>query len=172
MIIRLEDIETFPAHIVLEGVLESSQVYYESVTAAQNVMADIAIQKSSEEYFCQGKVSAEVTLECARCLSVFKRQIANDVDFIICDKQHYEATAREGLDDEDYVFIEGPGKTVDISGIVRQAILLEVSMKPLCAEDCKGLCSVCKTNLNTGTCNCTRETIDPRWDGLRGLNNN
>ncbi|RKY75804.1 DUF177 domain-containing protein, partial [candidate division KSB1 bacterium] len=46
---------------------------------------------------------------------------------------------------------------------------LEVPAKKLCMEDCKGLCPVCGKNLNTGSCSCVKDEIDPRWQGLRNI---
>jgi uncharacterized protein len=42
-------------------------------------------------------------------------------------------------------------------------------MKPLCEENCAGLCPSCGSNLNDGPCDCKHEAIDPRWEGLQGL---
>jgi DUF177 domain-containing protein len=42
-------------------------------------------------------------------------------------------------------------------------------MKPLCRADCQGLCPVCGTNLNKGTCSCKREWEDPRLAALKKL---
>jgi len=42
-------------------------------------------------------------------------------------------------------------------------------MKPLCRDDCKGLCPQCGTNWNNGTCTCTTEWEDPRLAALKGL---
>jgi uncharacterized protein len=42
-------------------------------------------------------------------------------------------------------------------------------MKPLCRDDCAGLCPQCGTNRNTGTCTCAAELEDPRLAPLRGL---
>jgi uncharacterized protein len=42
-------------------------------------------------------------------------------------------------------------------------------MKPLCRVDCKGLCAVCGTNLNTGSCSCKPDWEDPRLAVLKKL---
>jgi uncharacterized protein len=44
-------------------------------------------------------------------------------------------------------------------------------MKPLCAEACRGLCPECGTNLNSVTCSCRHEWVDPRLAALKGLLN-
>ena len=41
--------------------------------------------------------------------------------------------------------------------------------KPLCAEDCGGLCPECGTNLNKGQCDCTPRWEDPRLAALKSL---
>jgi len=43
-------------------------------------------------------------------------------------------------------------------------------MKPLCREDCAGLCSRCGYNLNQGPCNCLAQEIDPRWSEVSKIN--
>jgi DUF177 domain-containing protein len=42
-------------------------------------------------------------------------------------------------------------------------------MKPLCGEECRGLCPACGTNLNRGTCDCHREWEDPRLAVLKNI---
>jgi uncharacterized protein len=42
-------------------------------------------------------------------------------------------------------------------------------MKPLCDSECRGLCPVCGTNLNRGTCECKRDWDDPRFAVLKTL---
>ncbi|HUP28016.1 MAG TPA: DUF177 domain-containing protein, partial [Chloroflexia bacterium] len=58
---------------------------------------------------------------------------------------------------------------MDLSEPVRQAILVALPMKPLCREDCKGLCPNCGANWNDGLCDCTPEQMDNHWVGLREL---
>jgi uncharacterized protein len=46
---------------------------------------------------------------------------------------------------------------------------LQVPMKILCSEECKGLCPNCGVNLNTGSCNCRREMTDERLAALKNF---
>jgi uncharacterized protein len=52
---------------------------------------------------------------------------------------------------------------------MREQFYLALPMKPLCSEACHGLCPVCGTNLNRGTCDCKRDWDDPRLAPLREL---
>jgi uncharacterized protein len=48
---------------------------------------------------------------------------------------------------------------------------MAVPMKPLCREDCRGLCPTCGEDLNVTACGCAAEAADPRWEALRLLRN-
>jgi uncharacterized protein len=53
---------------------------------------------------------------------------------------------------------------------VRQAMVMQEPMRPLCRPDCAGLCPTCGADLNEGPCACPEEPVDERWSALRGLN--
>ena len=57
---------------------------------------------------------------------------------------------------------------LDLTEAVRQCALLTSPMKPLCKDDCAGLCPVCGRNLKE-QCDCRAEAIDPRWSKLAKL---
>ncbi len=170
--LHLQQFETFPAHVLLQGQPGEIQVDYEGLLELKNVRVELDIQMSGEEYFCQGNVMSLVKLECARCLGAFERELVNQTDFIISDRESYDARAKEAIDDEDYAFFEGSDLAVDLSDIVRQTILLAISMKPLCSDDCRGLCPACGANLNVTACQCRVEKTDARWDALKKLTDN
>ena len=54
----------------------------------------------------------------------------------------------------------------------REAVILELPMRFLCSEDCKGLCPGCGSNLNNGPCDCVKTEGDQRWAPLKKLLNN
>jgi uncharacterized protein len=58
---------------------------------------------------------------------------------------------------------------LDVREVIRQNALLAIPMKPLCKEDCAGLCSQCGKDLNTKQCKCIKQEIDPRWAKLVNL---
>jgi uncharacterized protein len=53
--------------------------------------------------------------------------------------------------------------------MVRDALLLDLPAKPLCRDDCAGLCATCGIDRNHGSCDCHTEELDPRWAALRSL---
>jgi len=58
---------------------------------------------------------------------------------------------------------------LELNEAIRQYTLLVMPMKPLCREDCFGLCQKCGKNLNQGPCDCPKQEIDPRWSKLSKL---
>ena len=70
----------------------------------------------------------------------------------------------ETVDEEPY-----SGKVVDLSGPLREQILLAIPPSPVCEEACKGLCPQCGKDLNQGDCGCERTVIDPRWAVLKDM---
>ncbi|HKK21346.1 MAG TPA: DUF177 domain-containing protein [candidate division Zixibacteria bacterium] len=168
MILDLREFETFPAHTVLKSTPDDIRLEYESLVGTKGIECRLDIQSAGEEFFCQGEVTAKAVVTCARCLTDFEADLTNSADFIVCTQETYD-NRKDAIDDEDYVLLKGTDLRADISDIVRQTIILALSMKPLCSESCKGLCPQCGANLNERTCGCKIEHMDARWDDLKRL---
>ncbi len=114
------------------------------------------------------RIAGSIRLGCSRCLGEFDLDLSTRFDLVF----HREERARlpEGMDEEDFVLLtDSIESRYDIFPRVREAVLLELPIRFLCREDCKGLCSTCGANLNEGACECSKGEPDPRWDGLRKL---
>ena len=57
---------------------------------------------------------------------------------------------------------------LDLTDVVWEYLLLSTPMKPLCRDDCAGMCMTCGANLNEAPCECDKNPIDPRWTPLLG----
>lgn len=167
MILDLREFVEFPADVTIKAGPGEIGPFGDSVIRVDEVDLQLAVQQSAKEYFCQGRVSAQVVLECARCLVEFEAEVEGPTDFIVCSAD--VATGQKDTDSEEYVCFQGNDLRADIVEPVRQALMLSLSMKPLCSDDCRGLCPGCGTNLNQQTCDCENKTTDPRWDGLSDL---
>lgn len=58
---------------------------------------------------------------------------------------------------------------LNLKEAIGEYLLINLPMKPLCREDCAGLCPVCGRNLNEGSCQCEKHPIDSRWAPLLSL---
>jgi len=122
-----------------------------------------------------GEAHSVVTMQCARCLNSFKRDVAGNFSLVAHRLKQGESipeNASEENEDEDLlIIVDQNSNSIDITNYVRDAIILSNPLKPLCMESCKGLCSICGQNLNEGLCGCENEKLDPRWKVLSDLMN-
>ena len=169
MILDLREFEDFPAKATLQAESDEFSPYRQDVLGIDSVVFDVSIQKAGEEYFCQAEMKALVRLECARCLGEFTAELTGKTDFIVRSDAQLDSRRDGVYDDEDYVFLRGTDLRADITHIVNQTLVLATSMKPICSEECKGLCPTCGANRNVAPCDCSRKRIDGRWAGLEGL---
>lgn len=107
------------------------------------------------------EVSAEIELSliipCDRCLEDVKNLIkittSKEVDLSDASKENEE-------EPEDLFFVEGV--MFDAEKFAYGEILVNLPMKVLCSESCKGICNRCGTNLNHGNCGCDTTELDPQ----------
>jgi len=58
------------------------------------------------------------------------------------------------------------GEQLDLRPVVRELVLLDAPLTPLCRPDCAGLCPTCGADRNLRTCGCEPPPVDPRWSAL------
>lgn len=109
----------------------------------------------------KASVSFDFSIPCDRCAE----QIDRHYDFAF---SHVLVRSLENNEDDDR-FIEVRDERLDLDGLMREDILLELPTKFLCREDCRGLCPVCGKNLNAGPCGCDEHLGDPRLEVLEKL---
>lgn len=95
---------------------------------------------------------------CDRCLAEVKRNIEEEFSHIL--------TLKENPETDDFITV--CEKAFDLSDLVREDIIISLSSKILCKDDCRGLCSICGKNLNDGPCDCERPK-DTRWSALDNI---
>ncbi|MDF1526594.1 MAG: DUF177 domain-containing protein [bacterium] len=167
MLIHLEDILQEEMEIELE--LDSDDPAVQEMNILGPVKGSLQIKKIGQEVFVRGNVGGKVQLTCARCLKDFIAEIHEKVDIELRPVLDLDRTAHEkelGSDDLDVAFFRGD--TLDIGHLAAEQISLSLPMKPLCQDDCRGICPECGTDKTLGTCGCEPET-DPRWSALKDL---
>lgn len=167
MILRLREFDQFPARVSLAPADRSWTVVYEGVNSIEGLSVEVEVNKTEDEFYCRGTVECLATIECVRCLDPYNIELSQDIDFFAVAET--SARTSRHSDAEDYVVFQGQDMVARLDDIVRQAIILALPSKPLCKEDCAGLCPECGANLNRGGCSCVREDTDPRWEGLKRI---
>ncbi|MGQ9569328.1 MAG: YceD family protein [Thermodesulfovibrionales bacterium] len=129
--------------------------------------AQMKINKTYREVLISGDIKADVELQCSRCLKDFKltMTIPFDVVYNPIDELKNEERYELKQDELDMGFYSGD--ELDISELIKEQIILNIPMKPLCNELCKGICLKCGADLNYDKCSCGEKEIDPRLEILQ-----
>lgn len=125
------------------------------------VRGTVEFTRTNRGIFGEGRLHSQVQLECARCLETFSQPL----DFHLEAQFGLPPIKPQG----ETIFPIGVKGILDLTEALREHILLDLPMRPLCRPDCRGLCVECGANLNDGPCDCVEETIDPRLVGLKDL---
>ncbi|MEA2902330.1 MAG: hypothetical protein QOH36_2217 [Actinomycetota bacterium] len=141
----------------LRASLPGLKVGVAEVPADQELDIVTTLEWVTDGLLASGTIAAPWRAECTRCLGPARGHL--DFEF----RELFEKAPREG---ESYRLGHD---TIDMEPLVREHVLLELPLVPLCAPDCQGLCATCGADLNQGPCGCDRTTVDPRWAALEGF---
>jgi len=73
------------------------------------------------------------------------------------------------LAEEDLIAATYDGEEIDFSDEIAEQVLMAIPFKPLCSEDCRGLCSSCGADLNMSTCGCDRQDMSLKFSALKNF---
>lgn len=130
---------------------------------------------ADEGAFCLlGELDAPVETECVRCLEPFVLKVHEKLDLLYLP--HSDNVGPKRVKDEELELSEKDlavsfyrDDQIDLAHMIREQVYLALPMKPLCKDECRGLCPECGTNLNLSSCSCVRDTLDPRLATLKTL---
>jgi uncharacterized protein len=117
----------------------------------------------------RGQVSANLELQCARCLDPVSQDIRREFELLYrplgADAGRDELSVTDA--EAEIGYYQGEGLLLE--DVLREQVLLALPLKITCREDCKGLCPQCGKNLNLEQCSCSIEVEDPRWAALKDV---
>jgi len=131
---------------------------------------DLAVDVARDEQKVRlvGQLTTAIECDCGRCLEAFPVPVAAKLDLVFLPASEIAEGDRETAE-ADFGVAYFKDDTIDLGEVMREQFYLAVPMKPLCREDCKGLCAVCGINKNRETCTCQVEWTDPRLEPLKRL---
>ena len=127
---------------------------------AKNLDGFTRVTRTPQGILIQANLCATLDLECVRCLNPFPNTL--NVNFT----ELYAFSSRHMT--ESSLLMPETG-IIDLTPVLREYLLLEIPISPLCNTDCKGLCPVCGNNLNEQACDHSIESDDLRLDVLKRL---
>jgi uncharacterized protein len=125
------------------------------------------LTREGDDVLVTGDVRALVPLTCGRCLEEFPVTVRAAVDARFAPRPAAGENVELGADDLDLDFYDHD--ELNLATLVETETTLALPMKPLCREDCRGLCPVCGGNRNVTPCACESRAPDPRLAALKDL---
>jgi uncharacterized protein len=138
------------------------------IAAPAHLVIDVH-KEGSDAFRVTGRVDSRLELECGRCLEPFEVPVASTFELRYVPQTHNTGEGEREIAEDDLTTAFYADNTLDLEALMREQFQLALPMKPLCAENCKGLCPHCGTNLNKATCDCKSTWVDPRLAALKGL---
>ncbi len=124
-----------------------------------------------EDLLLHARLSYEQTLCCTRCLGPVANSVSTELSLLLDSDGRKDKALEESdreLQQSELSVLVVEDKILDTQPMVIEQVQLAIPMKPLCKDDCAGLCSECGADLNRGSCEC-EQAVDPRWGALAGL---
>lgn len=134
---------------------------------ARSVEGSALLTHTNPGILVQADLQAEVEMECGRCLDSFVAAVP-----LHLGEQYYAAidviTGARLPEPPRDAYTIGHDFAIDVTPLVREHVLLELPLKPLCREECAGICPICGLDQNVRPHRHDEES-DERWSRLRTL---
>lgn len=124
------------------------------------LVLDLRMESVVEGVLVSGTVSAPITGECGRCLEPFADSIVVELQELFA----YPNSTTDSTTDDEVSRLSGD--RLDLEPAVRDAVVLELPLSPLCRDDCPGLCPTCGSRWDELPADHNHDTLDPRWAAL------
>lgn len=128
------------------------------VPVGSDLRVGVRLESVVDGIWVTAQVGAQLRCECARCLDAIETTLQTSfADLFAYSDEDAEPDTLLVLSD-----------TVDLAQPLRDAVVLAMPARPLCTEDCLGLCSQCGARLADDPAH-QHDVPDPRWAALAGL---
>ena len=133
---------------------------------------------AGEEILLEGTITGALELECARCLARYRHRLREPFRFVLepagtrtpAEPEAAAALLRDGMCMADEVELGWyRGSEIQLDSVCRELIALALPVKPLCREDCAGLCPRCGADRNETACGCSEASPSSPFAVLAAL---
>ena len=124
---------------------------------------DLRLESVMDGVLVSGRVTAPVSGQCGRCLA----DVSDTLHVKVQELFVYPEAATEHDEEDEVAQLEGD--FLDLAPTLRDAVVLALPLKPLCREDCQGLCATCGEPLDDLPPDHSHDVTDARWGALAGL---
>lgn len=143
----------------------NSELVEEEAVFLEPVHAEVALRRKGDEILLKGRIKTNISLICCRCLSPFELAIDAHFDLVYLPEELEEE--KEQLGKEDLLKNFYYNRKVNLRKIILEQLNLTFPARPLCSEDCPGICPVCGKNIREEGCSCDLRKNDSRFEKLK-----
>lgn len=133
------------------------------------VYGEVNLVRTQRGILVNAHLETEAKANCGRCLREFTMPLPLHIEEEYVPTFDIITGVPLASPEDPESFTIDEHHIIDLDEAIRQYALLAIPIKPLCREDCAGLCQSCGRNLNEGSCECPTTDTDPRWAKLRQL---
>ena len=135
---------------------------------------DIQIQiegfRTGRDIFIRGLTTTTIGMKCIRCLGNFDVPLKAEFQYILSPSDDKALSPEMEINGEDLYLLYYQGDSIDIVPLIREQILLNIPLYPLCRKSCKGICPQCGSNLNRNPCQCDKqEATVSKFEALKNF---
>lgn len=135
----------------------------EKALSDRPVNISVTLSMIGSDVYATGEASGEIKLQCGRCLSDYRHTLDAKLNMTFVVKEDGD------IDEDEAEVYRYDGEVLDLYSPIRDQLLLLMPIKPLCSEECNGLCPKCGQDLNVKDCGCSRLEVDDRFSVLAKL---
>jgi uncharacterized protein len=174
MKIPVDEIPQSPREIsFLENIEELNKVYrrneHPDFGFPSRLPVELTYSRSGREIFLNGSFCGQLTGYCGRCLEKYRFTLEQSFALVLTPEPVRSERGAEELHSGELGLSYYSTDEIDLEPLIAEQVILALPTRPLCSEECRGLCVKCGANLNRESCNCATVAGDPRMAIFRSL---
>jgi uncharacterized protein len=147
---------------------EREPALMDELTLLSPIVGTLKLTRTNHGILAEIHYTVDLEQECGRCLEPARSTIVSDLSEELLPTTNIVTGLPEHIDADPETPRINANHEVDLTDLIRQDIVVQQPLQPLCRPDCPGLCQVCGLELQTGACNCSDAADDAPEDGQLG----
>ena len=130
----------------------------------------LTVAREYDHIRAHGQVSTALRLGCSRCLTEFTHDVDASFTAIYMPKvAGVEQDEEVELSEEELISVIYEGDEIEFDQEIAEQVVAEIPIKPLCREDCRGLCPMCGADRNETVCECRTDQFTSKFGALKNF---
>jgi uncharacterized protein len=130
---------------------------------------ELVYYRSGQDIFFRGSFGGVFGADCSRCLKRYSFPFEKNFEWVLVPDSFQSDKKAGAISHEELGLSYYSAEEINLTPLIREQVLLGLPTRPLCEENCRGLCGGCGANLNDEACVCTASAGDPRMVILQTL---